>query len=122
MSFTFVATITSIASLILGMGWVFAGTKLFKRWGIDAHLDGLLVGRRLGAVYLGVSIILFMARSTPTSDLREAICTGMLFSMAALAGLGLFEFKSNSANSLILVSVALEVFLAIGFARLLLDA
>jgi hypothetical protein len=27
---------------------------------MSAHDDGLLLGRRLGAVYLGISIILFM--------------------------------------------------------------
>ena len=46
MSFNFVVTVTSIAGLILGGGWMFAGSRLFKRWGIDAHVDGLLIGRR----------------------------------------------------------------------------
>ena len=122
MSFNFVVTVTSIAGLILGVGWMFAGSKLFQRWGIDAHVDGLLVGRRLGAVYLGVSVILFMGRTAPPSDLRDAISVGVLFSMVVLAGLGLFEFMARRANSLILVSVALEVFLALGFFWVLLEA
>ena len=120
MSFNFVLTVTSIAGLILGVGWMFAGSSLFQRWGINAHVDGLLVGRRLGAVYLGVSVILFMGRTAPPSDLRVAICIGVLFSMLVLAGLGLFEFIARRANSLILVSVALEVFLALGFVWVLL--
>ena len=122
MSFNFVVTVTSIAGLILGVGWMFAGSKLFQRWGIDAHVDGLLVGRRLGAVYLGVSVILFMGRTAPPSDLRDAISVGVLFSMVVLAGLGLFEFMARRANSLILVRVALEVFLALGFFWVLLEA
>jgi hypothetical protein len=122
MSFNLLVTVTSIAGLILGVGWMFAGSQLFKRWGIDAHVDGLLVGRRLGAVYLGVSLLLFMGRSAPPSDLRVAICIGMLFSMVVLAGLGLFEYKAQRANSLILISVALEVFLALGFVWVLLEA
>ncbi len=56
----------------------------------------MLVGRRLGAVYLGVSIILFMGRTAPPSDLRTAICVGLLFSMVVLAGLGLFELYEVS--------------------------
>jgi hypothetical protein len=120
MSFNFVVTVTSLAGLLLGIGWMFAGTKLFKRWGIDAHVDGVLVGRRLGAVYLGVSIFLFMGRTAPPSDLRTSICVGLLFSMVVLAGLGIFEFIARRANALILVSVALEVILAIGFMNVLL--
>jgi hypothetical protein len=73
MSFNFVVTVTSIAGLILGGGWMFAGSRLFKRWGIDAHVDGLLVGRRLGAVYLGISVMLFMRRALLTA--LCAVCT-----------------------------------------------
>jgi len=121
MSFNFVVSVTSIAGLILGVGWMFAGSRLLQRWGIHAHVDGLLVGRRLGVVYLGVAVILFFGRTAPPSDLRVAICIGLLFSMVVLAGLGVFEFMARRANSLILVSVALEVFLALGFAWVLLE-
>ncbi len=122
MSFYTLSIITAIAGLLLGLGWLFAGSKLFKRWGINAHLDGLLVGRRLGAVYLGISVILFLGRSAPSSDLRTALCIGMLMSMLMLALLGLYEFRARRANALILVSVALELFLAAGFVGILLNA
>lgn len=105
---------------MLGLGWMFAGSRLLKRWGMAVHADGLLVGRRLATVYLGVSIILFMSRSAPPSDLRDTLCVGMLFAMVVLAALGLYEYKAGRANSLILISVALEVFLALGFAWVLL--
>lgn len=120
MSFAIVAVATSIAGLILGVGWLFAGNLLFKRWGVEAHTDGLLVGRRLGAAYLGIAFMLFLGRAAPPSDLRSAICAGLLFALLLLAGLGLFEFKARRARIGILVSVALEVILASGFAWVLL--
>jgi hypothetical protein len=110
MSFTFVTTITSIALIMIGLGWLFAGKILFKRWSIDAHQDGLLVGRRLGAVYLGTAIILFLGRSSPASDLRTALCIGMLLVMSVLAILGVIEFMARRASAVILVSSAIEVF------------
>ena len=119
MSFSFVATITSIAGVMLGIGWIFAGTVLFERWGVQAHLDGLLIGRRLGAVYLGTAIMLFLGRTAPPSDLRTALCVGMFLSMVVLATLGVFEFRARRANAAILVSTAIEVFLAAGFASVL---
>lgn len=119
MTFEFIATTTAIAALLLGLGWMFAGTKLFKRWGIEAHADGLLIGRRLATVYIGIAIILFMGRSSPPSDLRAALCSGLLFAMITLAGLGIYEYRLKRANALILISVALEMFLAVGFSWVL---
>ena len=119
MSFSIVATATSIAGLILGIGWLFAGNLLHKRWRMESTAASLLIGRRLGAVYLSISAILFLGRSAPPSDLRSAFCGGMLMAMAFLAGLGLFDFKARRAGPGILVSVVLEIMLAAGFAWVL---
>ena len=120
MSFTIVAITTSIAGLILAIGWLFAGSLVLKRWGVEANTLGLLVGRRLGAVYLGIALMLFLGRSAPPSEFRSVVCTGMFVALALLAFLGLFELKAHRAGKGILVSVALEVILAAGFASVLL--
>ncbi len=120
MSFTIAAVATSIAGLILGLGWLFAGTLLLKRWGLEANTSGLLVGRRLGAVYLGIGLMLFLGRSAPPSEFRSVVSIAMLAALALLALLGLFEFRAHRAGKAILVSVALEVILAGGFASVLL--
>jgi len=119
MSFSIVAIATSIAGLILGIGWLFAGNLLHKRWRMASTAASLLIGRRLGAVYLGISVMLFLGRSAPPSDFRSAICAGMLMALAFLAGLGLFELKARRAGPGILVSVVLEIVLAVGFAWVL---
>src|ERR1700712_1343369 len=109
MNFNIVAIATSIASLLLGIGWLFAGKLVLKRWRIESNDIGLLVGRRLGAVYLGTSLMLFLARSAPPSDVRSVLSAGMFVSLALLAGLGLVEFKASRAGPGIFVSVAVEV-------------
>jgi hypothetical protein len=120
MSFYIVAIATSVAGLLLGIGWLFAGKLVLQRWRIEPNDIGLLVGRRLGAVYLGTSLMLFLARSAPPSDVRSALSVGMFVSLALLAGLGLFEFKARRAGSGIFVSVAVEIILALGFAWVML--
>ena len=120
MTFTIAAMATSIAGLILGVGWLFAGTLLLKRWGLEANTSGLLVGRRLGAVYLGIAVMLFLGRDAPPSEFRSIVSIGMFAALTLLALLGLFEFKAHRAGKGILVSVALEVILAVGFALVLL--
>jgi hypothetical protein len=62
MNFSIVAIATSIAGLILGIGCFFAGNVLHKRWGIESTASSLLIGRRLGAVYLGISAMLFLGK------------------------------------------------------------
>jgi len=121
-SFTIIATISSIAGALLGIGWLFGGKLLFSRWGIDSHSGGLLLGRRLGAVYLGIAIMLYLGRLSPASELRSALCIGMIFALATLAILGLIEFKRGQANAIILVSSAFEVLLVAGFMSVLLVA
>lgn len=120
MSFAVAAIATSVAAFVLGLGWLFAGPLLFKRWRIAANPAGLLVGRRLGAVYLGMGAILLFGRSAPASPLRTALSAGVLFTLAALAALGVYEFSAKRAGPAILVSVVLEVLLAAGFAAVLL--
>jgi len=120
MSFTIAAVATSVAVLLVGLGWLFAGGLVLKRWGIAASALGLLVGRRLGAVYFGIAIMLFAGRSAPPSELRSAVSIGMLVALSLLALLGIVEFKAKRAGKGILVSVVIEVLLAAGFASALL--
>jgi hypothetical protein len=120
MSFTVVAIATSIAGAVLGLAWLFVGSLVLKRWHVDANPTGLLVGRRLGAAYLGIAIMLFFARSAPASELRTAVSLGLLVALTLLAALGLFELRAGRAGKGILVSVGLEVVLAAGFLAVLL--
>jgi hypothetical protein len=116
MNFTIVAIVTSVAALFLGAGWLFGGRLMLKRWRIEPSPASLLIGRRLGAVYLGMAMILYLERYAPPSELRSITCIGMLVVLLLLAALGLFEFKLRRVGPAMLVSVAVEVLLAGGFA------
>ncbi len=58
MSFNAVATATSIAGIVLGIGWLFFGTLVLRRRGVEPNANALLVGRRLGVAYLGIGVML----------------------------------------------------------------
>ena len=122
MSFGFVASATSIAGVILGIGWTFAGSPLLRRWRMEVHADGLFAGRRLGAAYLGIALMLFLGRSAPPSGLRDAVCAGMLLALAVMAAQGAFAFKAGRVGAGVLASVGLELALASGFAWILVTA
>ena len=120
MTFHTLALVTSIAALLLGAGWLAAGRFMLQRWRIEPSVGALLVGRRIGVIYLGVALLFFLARSIESPELITIVSTFAALANALLAGLGVYEYRARRAGPAILVSVAFELALVVGFGRLLL--
>jgi len=120
MSFHGLAILTCIAALLLATGWLAAGKLMLKRWRIEPSTGALLVGRRIGAVYLGVALLCYLVRSTTSPELITSVSQFAVLTNALLAGLGIDEYRAGRAGPAILVSVAVELLLLLGFGWLLL--
>jgi hypothetical protein len=120
MSFHALAIVTCMAALLLGTGWLFAGRLMLQRWRIEQSRGAMLVGRRIGAVYLGVALLCFLVRSTTSVELITSVSLFAVLVNALLAGLGLYEYRARRAGPAILISVAFELLLLLGFGTLLL--
>ena len=113
MAFTTIALIAAIATLGLGLGFLFSSTAMLKQWGMQAPDEAKVMSRRNGAIYLGISTILFLARtSMPTT---EAIAIGGAVITGLLAITGLFELKGGRVSKGILISTVVETLITIGF-------
>jgi hypothetical protein len=121
-TFQTLSLVTSIAALLLGAGWLAAGRLMLQRWRIEPSVGALLVGRRIGVVYLGVALLFFLVRSIEASELITIVSTFAALANALLAGLGVYEYHARRVGPAILVSVAFELALVVGFGRLLLIA
>ena len=119
MSFRTVATITTIVTLVIGAGYLFAGTLLVGRWQIEPTESVLLLGRRIGGLYLGLSVIFCLARSAPVSVARTALCAGTAVACLLLALLGVYELSAGHAGPAILASAVVESLLALGYIMIL---
>jgi hypothetical protein len=119
MSFRTIAVITAICALALGLGFLFVGALMVGRWQIQSTESVLLLGRRIGAIYLGLSVMLFLARSSPVSVTRTALSAGAVVLLSLLAILGVYELTAGHAGPGILVSVVIESLLALGYIRIL---
>jgi hypothetical protein len=115
MRFRTLAVITAFVSLVLGVGYLFVGALVVGRWQIEPTDSVLLLGRRMGALYLGLSVIFYLARSAPLSVVRTALCAGVAVTCSLLAILGVYEFSAGRAGSGIFVSVLVEALLALGY-------
>lgn len=119
MTFRTTATVAAVIALVLGLGYLFAGHLVVGRWQVEPTQGVLLLGRRMGAVYLGLSAMFFAARSAGPSPARSALSAGAALALFLLSLLGIYEFATGEAARGILVSAAVELLLAIGFARAL---
>jgi hypothetical protein len=118
-NFKTMAVITGIVTLVLGVGYLFAGALVLGRWQLEPTDSVLLVARRIGGVYLGLSLMYFLARSAPVSVARTALSAGTAVALSFLVVLGVYEFTAGHAGSGILVTAAIEFLLALGFIRIL---
>lgn len=120
MNFRTVALTAAAITFVLGLGYLLAGAVVVGRWDLAPTTAVLLLGRRMGALYLGLSVIFFLARSAPPAPLRTALCVGTAFACLALASLGIYERSVQHAGSGILFSSAVETLLALGFISVIL--
>ncbi len=119
MSFRIIAIITATVALALGCGYILVGDLVVGRWQIQLTDGVLLLGKRIGALYLGLSVMFFLARSAPVSVTRTALSTGTAVALSVLVLLGLYELAAGHVGPGILVSVAIEFALAIAYIRIL---
>ncbi len=120
MTFHTLALVTCVAALLLGIGWVVAGRLMLQRWRVEPSVGALLVGRRIGVIYLGVALLFYLTRATESRELITIVSTFAALANALLAGLGLYEYRARRVGRAILVSVAFELLLVVGFGSLLL--
>jgi hypothetical protein len=109
------AHIMTCAGCVLGLRFIFAGGSVLKEWGIEATAGSLVVFCRIGAIYLGLALMIFLGRAAAPSDLRSAVCLVTGGAIALLACLGLFEFVARRVSAGIFRSIAGETALAAGF-------
>jgi hypothetical protein len=118
-SFRHLTVVAAIVAFALGIGYLFAGALVVGRWQIEPTSGVLLLGRRIGGLYLGLSVIFLLARSAPPSPARTAVSAGTAVGLLLLAILGVYEFTAGRAGRAILASAAVEGLLAAGFIRVL---
>lgn len=115
MTFRTVAAITSVLLFLLGAGYLFAGETVVGRWDLPATDGVLLMARRIGAIYLGLSVLFFMAKNVPLSAARTAMSTGAVAVLSLLAILGVYEFSAGRVGPGIFISAGIESALAVAF-------
>jgi hypothetical protein len=115
LSFHYLAMIASGICILLSVVWMAAPQILLSMWQVDSAPPALLVARRGGALFLGLGLMLWLARNAEVSSARNAIAAGLSASCATLAFLGTLEFASGHAGAGIWLAIIVEAALGVGF-------
>ncbi len=116
LTFYRVSVVTSILLLLLASVLMFAPAQMFTSWGIELTEALGVLARRIAAVYIGISVMLFFARNTEHSPARTAIIYGVRTTCLLLAALGAYEFSVGHVTSGILPAIVIEIAIVIAFA------
>lgn len=117
MTLSMMTLITALATLGLGLGFLFASAAMLKPWGLENPIAAAVMSRRIGAVYLGLAVMLYLVRSGPA---ETGIAVGVATATGLLALTGLNELRLGNVSKGILVAVVVETLLTAGFLSTLL--
>ncbi len=112
MRFKTLAVVTSIIAFVLGAGYILAGELVVGRWQIQVTGEVLLMGRRIGALYIGLSAMFFLSRSAAASEARSALAFGTGIALSLLVLFGIYELMVGHVGAGILASMVVEALLA----------
>ena len=109
-----------LSAALPGAGWLTSSRVYFTQWSMKAPEEALVVGRRLGAVFVGVGLMLMLGRSGTAEDLRRSVLIGLSVALGMEAALGLHELRASRMGRGILAGVTGEVLLTAGLLSALL--
>ena len=118
MSFKTTALITSVICFCLAGIWAFGSAIILTLWGVDYAASAEFVGRRGAALFLGVGVMLLLARNAEPSQARTSLTVGMIAACTSLAMLGVMECALGNAGFGILSAVIVELMIALAFLRI----
>jgi hypothetical protein len=117
MQFTFrrLATFTTALCFALAIVWGFFPDVLLSIWGVEYSDATGLVARRNAVLFLAFAVVFYRSRRAPPSSTRRALSTGMVVACFGLATVGFGEWLNGHAGPGILLAVAVEIALGLGF-------
>lgn len=122
MSFKFLNTFTAIGSLINAGFYLLAPAFSLFLMGANTNAVGLLNTRVAGACALGICVIDWGTRQITDSHIQRIISTGNLIMFVPLVTAEIHGTLSGAINWVGWLFILTDTFLAIGYARLLIQS
>jgi len=117
MSYSTSCKAAALLFVVLFILLLFVPAFIFWLFGVPQSETGSFIARRAAMLFLGLAVISWQVKSAPPSSFRNGFSLGIGLSMAAMAGIGIFEFLRGFAQWPILLAVMVEGMIGIIFLR-----
>jgi len=104
-----VVIIIALAVIGLGCRFIFANDAILKEWGLESIDSTGVLARRLGAIYLGLSVLLFLSLTDMSKE--QTIIIGVSAISGFLAISGILDVSAGRVTSGVIRSIVAELFL-----------
>lgn len=112
LEYPFVARFGALVAMLLFVTFAFVPIIPFTMLGVAMTPEGLLMARRMAALFLGIALILWLLRDEADGPMRRRVCLALSVSMATLVLFGLFDFVRGSVGFGIWIAVSVEAYFA----------
>jgi hypothetical protein len=114
--YSFVARFGAFIALLLFVTFAFIPVIPFTMLGVAMTPEGLLMARRMSALFLGIAVLLWLLRDEGNGSVRRGACLALSVSMAALATFGFLDWLADRNGSGVFIAIAVEVYFTIALA------
>jgi len=111
MYYKYVVAIIALAVIGLGCRLIFSSDSILKEWGLESTDSTGVLGRRLGAIYFGLSVLLFLSLTTMSKT--QTIILGVSAISGFLAISGMVDLAAGRVTMGVIRSVVAELFLCL---------
>jgi len=108
-------TINAIIAVLFGLALVFIPTPMMSLYGVTLNDGGLFSTRIMGAAYLGIAIISWLVRNSPSSSDIRAIVLAFFVTDTISFIIGVIYKLQGVSNALGWTNVLLFLLMGLGF-------
>ena len=115
MKLSLLMLIGAIVTFLFGLGFILVPVWVMSNYGVTLDVSGEFLGRYLGASFLGISALAWLARNAEASATRRAIVYALFLTSVLGFVVALFDVFTGVGNALVWSTVVIYLFFAAGF-------
>lgn len=101
---------------VFGLGWLIMPDVLARYWRMTSSATLEYMGRRYGALLIGLGVTVWLARNALNTQARRALMIGAFVSLVLTTGLSLFAAMALGLNAWTPFAVELALTAGMGWA------
>jgi len=107
--------IAAVIAFVFGLAFILVPAQVMSLYGVTLEGAGLWVGRYLGSAFIGIGVLIWLARKATEGHALRAIVLGAFVTSVTGLVVAVLDSIYGSGNALVWSTVAIYLFLTVGF-------